>query len=63
MAFTFQEFRLKKGISLDLVAKKAGIDVDLLIGYESDSKTMPCSVAVKLCRIYGISSFELVKIS
>ncbi|REK69363.1 XRE family transcriptional regulator [Paenibacillus paeoniae] len=61
MACTFLEIRISKGIELEFIAKRIGIAVDKLDGYEQNTKTMPCSIAVKLCKVYKIASFDQIK--
>jgi DNA-binding XRE family transcriptional regulator len=62
MIQTLQRFRITKNISLKDAALFAGIPINSLIKFEQDSRQMPCSIAVKLCRLYGLQSVELIYI-
>lgn len=55
---TFKDLRQAKGLSSDFVAKVLGVESYQLIEFETDGGSMPCSIAVKLCKLYGVVSFD-----
>lgn len=57
---SFREAREKKRMSLKEVADKIGVSVYELKEYEVSAGKTPCSVVVKLCRLYMIKSAEQI---
>lgn len=56
--YTFRDIRTAKGMSVDYVAVYIGIDSNQLIEYENNAGSIPCSVALRLCGLYGVVSFD-----
>jgi len=57
---SLQGAREKLKLSVDDVAKQINIEVVELKYYEDNTEDTPCSIIVKLCRIYNIISAEQI---
>lgn len=57
---TFREMRLARRMLISEAASELGVTEEVLIEYECDGGKIPCGVAVKLCRLYGIPSMDFI---